>query len=179
LTKLEVEVSRGPLSNVFERFRRIIENTESEYFVRLTADCPLFMPNLLDDMVVEFVRSNVDYMSNCIRPSFPDGLDIEIFKRTAFLSQSNFDLMEKELEHVTLAMWNRPEFYSLKNYESKVDLSNLRMTVDYKEDFDFISQIFCGTSFDVNLEGVLEFLKNNPCVINLKSSDFRNIALKN
>jgi spore coat polysaccharide biosynthesis protein SpsF (cytidylyltransferase family) len=178
LMNLDVEISRGPLSNVFERFRRVIDNTESEYFIRLTADCPLFMPKLLDNMFKDFVQSDVDYMSNCIKPTFPDGLDIEIFKRSAFLSQNNFHLTDKELEHVTLGMWTRPEYYNLRNYKSEVDLSHLRFTVDYREDFDFISQIFFGTSFDVDLDGVLGFLDNNPSVINLKSSEFRNIALK-
>jgi spore coat polysaccharide biosynthesis protein SpsF len=117
-------------------------------------------------------------MSNCLPPTFPDGLDIEIFKKSAFLSQSDLNLNEKELEHVTLGLWTRPEFYKLRNYESEVDLSYLRMTVDYKEDFDFVRQIFTGTSLDVDLEGVLKFLHNNPEVTNLKSPDLRNIALK-
>ena len=178
LSELGIHVSRGPLNNVFERFRKIIEAMDHDYFVRLTADCPLFMPKLFDEMYLEFVQSDVDYMSNCLPPTFPDGLDIEIFKKTAFLSQSKFNLNEKELEHVTLGLWTRPEFYKLRNYESEVDLSYLRMTVDYKEDFDFVRQIFIGTSLDVDLEGVLKFLHNNPEVNNLKSPDFRNIALK-
>ncbi len=178
LTELGIHVSRGPLNNVFERFRKIIQDSDHNYFVRLTADCPLFMPKLFDEMYLKFVQSDLDYMSNCLPPTFPDGLDIEIFKKTAFLSQSDFDLNEKELEHVTLGLWTRPKFYKLRNYESEVDLSYLRMTVDYKEDFDFVRQIFTGTSIDVDLEGVLKFLHNNPEVKNLKSPDFRNIALK-
>jgi spore coat polysaccharide biosynthesis protein SpsF (cytidylyltransferase family) len=179
ILKLGVQVSRGPLNNVFERFRMIIEGSDRDCFVRLTADCPLFMPKLLDEMYLEFARSDVDYMSNCLEPTFPDGLDIEIFKKTAFLSQSNFVLNEKELEHVTLGIWTRPKFYKLKNYKSEVDLSYLRMTVDYKEDFDFVRQIFNGTSLNVDFEGVLNFLHKHPAVTNLKSSEFRNIALKN
>jgi spore coat polysaccharide biosynthesis protein SpsF (cytidylyltransferase family) len=178
LLKMGIHVSRGPLNNVFERFRMIIEGSNRDNFVRLTADCPLFMPKLLDEMYLEFVRTDVDYMSNCLQPTFPDGLDIEIFKKTAFLSQSNFDLNDKELEHVTLGIWTRPKFYKLKNYESEIDLSNLRMTVDYQEDFDFVRQIFNGTSLDVDFDGLLRFLHNNPEVVNLKSPDFRNIALK-
>lgn len=179
LSELGIQVSRGPLNNVFERFKKIIEATDRDYFVRLTADCPLFMPKLLDEMYLEFLRSDVDYMSNCLSPTFPDGLDIEIFKKGAFLSQSSFNLNEKELEHVTLGLWTRPKFYKLKNYESEVDLSYLRMTVDYREDFDFVRQIFTGTCLDVDLEGVLKFLHCNPGVINQKSPDLRNIALKN
>ncbi len=178
LINLGIDYSRGSLLNVFERYRKIIVSTNSDYFVRLTADCPLFMPNLLDEMYKEFIKSGADYMSNCLPPTFPDGLDIEIFKKTTFLSQSDFQLNDKELEHATFAIWTRPEMYKLKNYESKVDLSALRMTVDYKEDFDFISKIFRGTSWDVNLEGVLRFLNLNPLVVNEKASDFRNIALK-
>lgn len=178
IKNLGIEYSRGSLLNVFDRFEQIIKRTESENFVRLTADCPLFMPQLLEKMYEDFVESSVDYMSNCLPPTFPDGLDIEIFKKSAFLSLKEFELNEKELEHVTLGMWTRPEVYRLKNFESKINLNNLRMTVDYPEDFTYISKIFKGTSLNVDLEGVLKFLKNNPSVINEKSSDFRNIAIK-
>lgn len=179
ILKFGVRVARGPLNNVFERFRMIIEGSERESIVRLTADCPLFMPKLLDEMYIDFIRSEVDYLSNCLKPTFPDGLDIEIFKKTTFLSQGNFDLNNEELEHVTLGIWSRPKFYKLKNYESKVDLSELRLTVDYKEDFDFVGQIFRGTSLNVDLDGVLKFLHDNPTLRNVRTSEFRNIALKN
>jgi spore coat polysaccharide biosynthesis protein SpsF (cytidylyltransferase family) len=84
LQENEYLVERGSLDNVLERFLGVIKKFgEYENIIRLTGDCPLVMPEILEEMIFEFENCNLDYFSNALEPSFPDGLDIEIMKSTA------------------------------------------------------------------------------------------------
>ena len=114
VNQIGVEVFRGSVDDVHSRFRDLIEkNSQFENIVRLTGDCPMTMPKLLDEMIVAFEHQNLDYYSNCNPPTFPDGLDIEIFSRQAFIRLSNAALSASEKEHVTLGFLNRAEDLSL------------------------------------------------------------------
>ena len=178
---LGIEVVRGSESDVYSRFREVLRRFKSDNFVRVTADCPLFMPELLNAMVSNYNSGNYDYFSNTLKPTFPDGLDIEIIRTEAFNSLSNFELSYSEREHVTLAFHNKPHVYRLRNYEQERNLSKERWTVDYKEDLDFIKSIFRnfqGMETEFNYKDVLEFLINNPNVRNQRGQEFRNISLK-
>ena len=79
-----MEYFRGSEEDVYARFLAIVETIRDEYFIRLTADCPLVMPELIDDMVEKYLELNLDYISNSNPPTFPDGLDIEIIKSKTF-----------------------------------------------------------------------------------------------
>ena len=102
LLKNKIPFYRGSLTNVFSRYLEIAREIQPKVIVRLTADCPLFMPNLLDEMLEKFEYLECDYYSNIDPPSFPDGLDIEIMKTETLVVLSKFDLNIQELEHVTL-----------------------------------------------------------------------------
>lgn len=173
-----VSVSRGSMQNVYSRFRSIIEQTDAEVIIRSTADCPLFMSDLLDNMLEQFDNKPVDYFSNAIKPTFPDGLDIEIFSRDAFMRLAHLSLTEKQQEHVTLIFYDGSQDFGIYNFESPVDLSQKRWTVDYPEDFEFIKTIFEKTRLDISLPEVLDFLAKNPEVVNKMNADLRNTALK-
>lgn len=95
------------MEDVKERFDLVLSELQPEVFVRLTADCPLVMPEILDTLVEEFLRRDVDYLSNTIIPTYPDGLDIEVIKRSAFSRLKDLELSKVEREHVTYAMYSR------------------------------------------------------------------------
>ena len=175
-----VESFRGPLEDVFSRFLAIINTEDSDCFVRLTGDCPLVMPALIDDLLESFNPEIYDYMSNTIEPTFPDGLDVEVFTRAAFLSLQNFSLTREELEHVTLAFHRQKENFKLANFSGNSDRSNMRWTVDYPEDLSFVQSIyhhFKGYESTFEYEQVLEFLSSNPEVTSGISASRRNEAL--
>jgi spore coat polysaccharide biosynthesis protein SpsF (cytidylyltransferase family) len=169
---------RGNLNDVFSRFEDVISNTAAEVIIRSTADCPLFMSEILDLMLDEFETTDLDYLSNAILPTYPDGLDIEIFTRDAFLSLANSELTLMQREHVTLGFYDGTHDFKIKNFENSKDLSFERWTVDYQEDFDFISEVFIKTHKHVSFTGVLDFLRENPVIRNAKPSTFRNISLE-
>ncbi len=182
VTSLGVQVYRGSLENVFSRFLDIILiNTQFSTIVRLTGDCPLTMPVLLDQMIDEFTSSDFDYFSNCNPPTYPDGLDIEIFSKDAFLSLSQKSLNREEIEHVTLGFKNPRYHFKLGNKFMDTDLSGYRWTVDYEADLSFIREIFkvfTGQEIEMGLDQILDFIEQNPALNTQLSGNLRNIALK-
>ena len=178
--KLGVQTHRGSMDDVASRFKGILEIEKPEIFLRLTADCPLVMPTLIDEMLEKFKQKRCDYLSNTMVLTFPDGLDIEIIRTETFLGLDFLHLNPQEKEHVTLRINRYPEQFKLVNFYSETDLSDQRWTVDYQEDLDFISQIFSyfsGKEAIFNLEEILSFLEENPDIRNKLSGKMRNISL--
>jgi spore coat polysaccharide biosynthesis protein SpsF (cytidylyltransferase family) len=172
---------RGSLNNVFDRFIDVLNIYEPDFFIRITGDCPLVMPEILDSMIEVFEKSDLDYLSNALEPSFPDGLDVEIVKTSALRNLSTMKLSATEKEHVTLGIYSRPNIFSIQNYSNETDLSKERWTVDYPQDLEFVRRIvqFEKKQFGfLTLSGVVNFLRSNPEQGNTLSGNLRNEALK-
>jgi len=181
LDSIGIECFRGSLDNVFSRFHEIVLGKLPKNIVRLTADCPLIMPEILDVMLKQFCVQDVEYMSNALVPTFPDGLDIEIFTRECFEKLTTLELSPEELEHVTLGINNRRGAFHVSNFSDSRDRSALRWTVDYLEDFDFVQEIyghFKGLEVTFTYQDVLDFLEQNPDKKSKISGNRRNEALK-
>jgi len=175
-----IKVFRGSLDNVLSRFLEITKEINPTNLIRLTGDCPLVMPKLIDQMVVEFEEKLPDYLSNSLTPSFPDGLDIEIISGEAILRLESLDLSKMDLEHVTLGVYNRPDLFRVLNFSNPINRSNMRWTVDYPEDLDFVRSVyshFKGRESIFEYEEVLEYLRSNPEVVSGISASRRNEAL--
>lgn len=136
-------VIRGSLENVLSRFTTVANKfREYETLIRLTGDCPLFMPKLCDEMIKRFHTKDVDYLSNIISPTYPDGCDIEIFERNALMEVGVLANSPQEFEHVTLGIYKRPAKFKLFNFENNVDDSRYRWTLDETKDLEFIKNVF-------------------------------------
>jgi len=173
-----IDVFRGSENDVLSRFEGVISKTTAEVIIRSTADCPLFMPEILDEMLETFYHSDLDYLSNSINPTFPDGLDIEIFSKLAFKKLLRTNLSKMQREHVTLGFYDGTNSFKIQNFVNRIDLSLERWTVDYQEDFDFVKKIFEKAGQYVTFDKVLQLLEDYPDIRNKKSSEFRNLALK-
>ena len=176
----EVLYVRGSLDNVKERFDNVITQFPTESFIRLTGDCPLVMPSLIDDLVDAFHEANVDYLSNTIKPTFPDGLDIEVVKTEAFRKLDNASLSKAEIEHVTYGLYSRTGQFTTQNFVNSQDLSNLRWTVDYQEDLEFVRDVFSyftGREDSFNLIELLDYLENNRELKSTIDANRRNESL--
>jgi spore coat polysaccharide biosynthesis protein SpsF len=181
LESISVKIYRGSHENVYDRFFQASRLFPSQNIIRLTADCPLVMPKLLDEMVTYFNISNLDYLSNTLAETFPDGLDIEIFSSTTLHKLNEFNLNEAEKEFVTYGIYTRPDIFKLENFENSSKLGNERWTVDYPEDFEFVSNVFSHFKDQESIfsfNDVLNFLILHPNSRNKRSGDFRNTALK-
>jgi len=181
LQSLGVDVYRGELQDVFSRFALVLESENFDTFFRLTADCPLVMPAMIDEMASYYFSHEFDYLSNFDPPTFPDGLDIEIVSTRAYLRLKSLTLTSLELEHVTIGLRKRSNEFKIGNFMSPVDLSSMRWTVDYPEDLLFISKIFrefIGKETSFDYDDILDFLRDNPNVQNKISGSKRNVALQ-
>jgi len=139
---LGIPILRGSLDDVHSRYFSVIEKFEPNFFLRLTADCPLVMPSLINQMVSAFQSEKYDYYSNTINRTFPDGLDIEIVDTQAFREFSKDNLSDQEKEHVTTGIVNRRSTFAIGSFEQAQDFSDLRWTVDYPEDLEFVREIY-------------------------------------
>jgi spore coat polysaccharide biosynthesis protein SpsF (cytidylyltransferase family) len=176
-------VFRGSPDNVLQRFYDASKIYKSELIIRLTADCPLVMPSLIDCMLEYFDQVRPEYLSNRLPPTFPDGLDIEIFQSEILTELIEHDLTDQEKEHVTLGIYGGKTTFKVANYANNIDLSNNRWTVDYMEDFEFIEKVyeyFWQKRFSFETNDILEYINLNPLENNNKlGAAFRDIALKN
>ena len=180
LLENEIDIYRGATDDVISRYVKVIRKFQANTVVRLTADCPLVMPELLDSMIEDFSYNNWDYLSNTIFPTYPDGLDIEIFSAKSLITLYSMKLTDPEKEHVTLGFHNRKKEFNLHNYESNLDYSNLRWTVDYPEDLEFIRNVYSKFQDRMNMFGfdeVLDLIRENPGMQSIIPASLRNEAL--
>jgi spore coat polysaccharide biosynthesis protein SpsF len=142
LQGLGVEVFRGPLHDVLGRFVAAIETLGiAGDVVRLTADCPLADPEVIDAGVRLRESLRVDYLSNGRRPTYPHGLDMEVFTRDALLTAGREATDPYDREHVTPYLYRSGRF-SVGHLQQDKDESRLRWTVDTPEDYAFVARVY-------------------------------------
>jgi spore coat polysaccharide biosynthesis protein SpsF (cytidylyltransferase family) len=138
-----VDCFRGSLNDVLDRFISAARPYAPDVVVRLTGDCPLADPSLIDEIVNRFVVSDLDYLSNCVPPTYPDGLDVEVTRFTALEAAAREAVLPSHREHVTPFIRKQPERFRIGNHASPdVDRSSMRWTVDEPEDFEFVKQVY-------------------------------------
>lgn len=177
---LGLPVIRGPLDDVLARFIQVIDELEPDVVVRLTADCPLTSPRVIDAVIEQFLSADADYCSNTLEPTYPDGLDIEVVRPSALRAVAAVSADVAEHEHVTLGVYRRPEQFVLSSVTSDRDLSQLRWTVDTPEDFAFVEQVYGALveqdpQFDI--DEILHLLEERPALVRTSADEVRNAAL--
>ena len=141
LKKHKYKIFRGSEKNVLKRFYETAKMYNSKIIVRITSDCPLVDHKIIDSMIKLLIDKKKDYVSNASPPSFPDGLDVEVFNFKS-LRKAYFSTKDKyDLEHVTPFLRKSGKFNTY-NYASKQDFSNFRVTLDEKKDLDLIRNIY-------------------------------------
>jgi spore coat polysaccharide biosynthesis protein SpsF len=112
-----------------------------------------------------FDKSNFDYLSNILRLTYPDGLDIEIIAAGTFKKLLEFNLSKEEKEHVTLGIYSRKDKFKTYNVSNKTNMSNFRWTVDTPDDLAFVKSIYAhfeSKEMNFTFEDVLKYVKENP-----------------
>jgi len=176
---LEASFYRGDELDVLNRYFMTAKEFKCEHIVRITADCPLIDPDILDEMLIKYSENNFDYISNTNPPSFPDGFDIEIFSFDA-LSRAHANAVDHhDREHVTPYI-RRDRINRTYNYQSIQDNSELRLTVDEIEDLELLEALAKYTDDIVNIKygEVLSILDKNPELKEINNNSLRNEGLK-
>jgi len=133
LNRLGHKCFRGSLDDVQQRFIECAELFGATNIVRITADCPLIDWGIVDAVAELFLESGVDYASNTIEPTFPDGLDVEIFSLASLLEARKIHDSPLGREHVTYEL-RLSQGLNAKSFTHSSDFSGLRWTVDYRDD---------------------------------------------
>jgi len=132
---------RGSLNDVLDRFYQAAKSAASEYVVRLTGDCPLIDPQLIDQVLAALKQHAADYASNIDPPTFPDGLDVECFSFAALERAWREAQLPSEREHVTPFIRQRKDLFRGVNVSAVADFSQLRWTVDYPDDLQLVHEL--------------------------------------
>lgn len=172
---------RGSESDVLDRFYHAVKYEKPYWIVRVTSDCPLIDPILVDELISFAHTNNRDYCSNTLIENYPDGQDIEVFKFSALeLAWKNASL-SSDREHVTPFIRRNSDFegaslFTALNYPCDSNYSMIRMTVDESRDFDLIKVLINDLGTDKTwLEYVNHIIQNDLHKIN--NSILRNEGL--
>jgi spore coat polysaccharide biosynthesis protein SpsF len=160
-----VEVYRGNLDNVLDRFYQCANQYNPKHVVRLTGDCPLIDSQVIDQVIDKHLFTKSSYTSNAIPPTYPDGLDVEIFKLSTLIEAWNYAKLPSELEHVSPYIRKHLDPCKKFNLEYEVDLSEHRWTVDDPEDFRFVKKVYSElypNNRNFNMRDILDLLKRKP-----------------
>ena len=163
--QVDVGCFRGSRDDVLARFVGTAERYPAAQIVRLTGDCPLVDPAVIDAVVTFHRDGGFDYSSNTLHPTFPDGLDVEVM-RSAALSAAGREARDPfEREHVTPFLYRHPERFRLGDFRRSPDLSALRWTVDQAEDYDMVCAVYAGlypVKPDFALDDILALFEKRP-----------------
>jgi spore coat polysaccharide biosynthesis protein SpsF len=172
-----VDVFAGSLENVLDRFYCAAEKYKPDHIVRLTGDCPLIDPEIIDRMISLYLGQDGEYGTNCMPPTFPDGLDAEIFTYKALGRAKRDAVLPYHLEHISLFFEEQPEQFKIVNLRHSNDLSHMRWTVDEPEDFEFVKHVY-ESIYPENpmftMADVLDFLAQNPELVFINGKFMRN-----
>jgi len=162
-----VNVFRGKEKDVLDRYFQCAKKYSFSTIVRITADCPLIDPQIVDKVIEKFFSGNYDFATNTLTRTFPIGTDVEVFSFSALNKAWENTQLPSEREHVTPYLRNQENF-KIINVENDKNISNLRLTVDRIEDFELIKQILNNISINpIHLEDVLELFSRKPELIEI------------
>ncbi len=170
-----IDVFRGSLDDVLDRYYNAAKAFGAKTIVRITADCPLLDPGVVDEVIGEFLSGAYDYASTGGR--YPDGLDTEVFSFEALERAHAEAKLASEREHVTPYIWKHPGEFRLSSIRCEEDLSHMRWTVDDPEDFLFVTKVYEGLYGDkkvFDMNDILAFLKKRPELSEINSGTLRN-----
>jgi spore coat polysaccharide biosynthesis protein SpsF len=179
---IQIPCFRGSLDDVLDRFYQTATQYKPEHVVRLTGDCPLIDPEIIDKVINFYFEGDFDYATNSMVPyTFPDGLDVEVFSFTVLEKAWHEAFLSSHREHVTPFIRQHPEMFKVGHYKNEVDLSHLRWTVDEPEDFEFVSQIY-KELYSQNptfiTEDILELISRKPSLLGINSHVVRDMGAK-
>lgn len=162
-----VPVHRGDLADVLGRFVGALDAFgPADAVVRLTADCPLADPAVIDATVDRFRAANADYASNVVEPrTFPKGLDVEVMRAQALRQAAAETLDPYDREHVTPFLYRNPERFRLAGYAQDASEGEVRWTVDRPDDLAFVRAVYDALytdNPDFSADAVRAFVRGRP-----------------
>jgi spore coat polysaccharide biosynthesis protein SpsF (cytidylyltransferase family) len=178
--KKNIEVFRGSEEDVLDRYYQAAKKYGAEQVVRITSDCPLIDPDLIDKTIELHFNEGNDYTATAYVETFPDGEDMEIFSFDSLRDAWENATEGWHREHATKYITHGPKKFKIGNLVSEIDLSGKRWTLDEPNDYKFIKKIYDELGDKNHLFGIkeiLEFLEKNPELEKINQHIIRNEGL--
>ncbi|MFH0739971.1 MAG: glycosyltransferase family protein [bacterium] len=177
----KIKVFRGSEDDVLDRYYQAAKKFGLDPIVRITADCPVLDWQVCDEVIDFYLQNKFDYVSNVRPPTFPDGLDVEVFSFGALEKTWENAKLNSEREHVTPYIASHPEIFKVGNLvRNGKDLSSLRLTLDEKEDLVLLRKIYNALYKKKKyfvLSDILKFLEQKPELLKINKKIKRNEGL--
>jgi spore coat polysaccharide biosynthesis protein SpsF len=177
-----IKYFRGSEENVLDRYYQCAKKYNLDTIIRITSDCPLIDPNVIDLIFSKFENNSFDYVSNNIEKTqgkwfdsecnFPQGMTVEICKFHALEKAWNEAKKPSEYEHVFPYVQFHPELFKISNIVNSTNLSNIRCTVDRIDDLNFIKEIinrFSENKNFLNIEDIVKIVDQEPELLKINS----------
>ncbi len=177
--KAHVTYFQGSTDDVLDRFYHAALPELPDYIVRITSDCPLIDPIEIDKVIRTCISSDYDYVSNTLNPTFPDGVDCEIFKFKALEKAFQEAKLKSDREHVTPYIWRNSSvkggnLFKSHSVENAEDYSSYRITVDTQEDFEVIKKLIEALGTNKTWKEYINYLKAHKEIKALNENHSRN-----
>jgi len=174
---LGISVFCGSEDDVLDRYYQTAKLFKAGHIVRITSDCPLIDPQIIEEVIELYFQKKADYASNTMPETFPDGLDTEVFSYKTLKKAWKNAKLSSEREHVTPYIRKYPNIFKIVNLKCEYNLNDKRWTLDEPEDFKFIKIIYKNLYSEDSLFGmikILDFLKKHPEIGELNKNIIRN-----
>jgi spore coat polysaccharide biosynthesis protein SpsF (cytidylyltransferase family) len=170
--KIGVECFRGSENDLLDRYYQCAKKFEVDVIVRLTPDDPFVDHEVIDRAIEIFIKDNVDFVTNHFDPTYPEGLDIEVYSFAAMERSWKEAKLLSEREHVFPYIQNNPDKFKIVNFKQEKDYSHFRWTIDHACDFEMTKKIyeFLYNKKQVFLQDdILNLLKEHPEIAEMNS----------
>ena len=176
-SEMRIKRYAGSEDDVLDRYYQAAIIYKADVIVRITADCPLIDPNVIDRAIEFYLNHDFEYVGTGIKPTYPDGLDTEVFSFSTLERAWKEATLASEREHVTPYIWKNPQLFKIKNLRNDKDLSYMRWTVDEERDLEFIREIYKrlykeGKIFYMG--DIFNLLKKHPELMDINKGIIRN-----
>lgn len=170
----DIKCFRGSEDDVLNRFYGAATKFPCDIIVRVTADDPFKEPSVIDKIIKKLIDENLDLATNVLPPSFPEGLDCEVFTFDVLQTMEKTTNDAYDREHVTPYIYNNQDKFKIANVSSKRQLSQYRWTIDNEEDYEMVNAIYenrkDGNEVILLMEEIFEILEENPEIASINSN---------
>ena len=167
----EIKCFRGSQDDVLDRYYNCAKKFSINTILRITSDCPLMDPQVVDNVIDFYLKNSYDYVNNFHKRTYPYGNDVEIFSLKVLEKVWEKATKPSEREHVTPYIYNNPDEFSLGWIENKENLSEFHWTVDRKEDLIFVQKIFKKISKrPILMKDIIDVIKDDPSLLEINKN---------
>ena len=167
--KHNIKLFRGSTNNVAKRIIDCAIKNSIITIIRITADCPLIDPKIIDECIKLHYKRKKNYTSNTLKLTFPDGLDVEILSLKTLIKSQSILKSKYNKEHVTFFI-KVSKLFKKNNFKNNINYSNRRWTLDNLDDFIFLKKVikYFWPKIYFSWKDLINAEKKNKSLINIK-----------